>query len=421
MSSPLREMGIKSLVCTHCGLEHGLDMLYKCPACEGTLDAQYYTQPDQMRALFNSASLGKRESMWTFSPLLPVDADRRPVSLGEGWTPLLKVGNASNWFSLVDIHLKIEAANPTGSFKDRPVSVALTKACELGLSEVVTASSGNAGVSVAAYSARAGLNSVVIVPDGLPPSKLVPISLCGARVIAVRGHYSRAYQLARAWAEETGAFNVTSTLLSAFTTEGNKTVAYELWLQLKRVPDWILVPVSSGPLLVGTFKGYVEMHNAGLIDRLPRMVAVQASGCAPIARAFDRGDERVVPWDEPNTVARGIADPLQGYEDDGTLTLRRVRESGGVAMDVSDLEILEAVKMLARLEGLLVEPTGAVAAAGLKRLIASGRIKPGESAVCLITGHGLKDPISLGRELELAKPPAIEPTIKALRSSLRAL
>jgi threonine synthase len=415
MSTDEPAIMIQKLVCTSCDRAFDLEQRYKCPACSGTLDAVYAAEPEDVRALMDLAARGPRTSMWCFAPLLPVRNGTVPVTIGEGWTPLVRAARATTWAGVADAHLKIEAANPTGSFKDRPISVALTKATELGVHAVVTASSGNAGAALAAYAARAGLPAVVLVPDGLPGTKLTPASLYGARIIAVEGHFSRAYELAAAWAEATGALNVTSTLLSAFTTEGNKTVAYELWLQLGRVPEWVLIPVSSGPLLVGIFKGFRELRDAGVTAAVPRMVAVQASGCAPITRAFDLGATEVEAWADPVTVASGIRDPLQGYAEDGTLTLRRVRESGGLAIAVDDADIMAAAQVMAREEGLAAEPTGAVAVAGLIAMARRGLIGADETVVCLVTGHVLKDPDAFVRQLRLPPPPVITPDLTALR------
>lgn len=355
-------------------------------------------------------------TMWRWRAFLPVAPDVSPVTLGEGGTPLLRAERPERWGGVSDFWFKAETANPTGSFKDRPVAVALTKARELGVPGVVTASSGNAGASVAAYAARAGLPAIVLVPDDLPPGKAAQIALHGPRLVSVRGHFSRAYDLALAWAERSGWYDVTSSLLSAFPTEGNKTVAYELWEDLGRVPDWVLVPVSTGPLLVGTLKGFEELRHAGLTDRVPRMVAVQASGCAPIARAYDAGDDEVLAWGEPRTVASGIRDPLQGYADDGTLTLGCVRSSGGSVIAVDDDAILAAGVALARHEGQAAEPTGAVALAGAVSMIRNRDIAPDDSVVCLVTGHCLKDLDAYA--MHRSPSVAVEPNLQALIEAL---
>jgi threonine synthase len=388
---------------------------YKCPDCGGILDVDYDWSASLVEDVMRSARASVGGSMWVFQELLPVASDAVPVSLGEGLTPTIEAGHAP-WGG--KLWLKLEGANPTGSFKDRPVSVAVTRARELGVPGLITASSGNAGAAVAAYAARAGLPSVTLVPEGLPAGKLAQIGAPGTRLVAVRGNFSRAYELAQAWAVDSGWLNVTTTQLSAFPTEGNKTVAYELWLQLGHVPDWVLIPVSSGPLLVGALKGFQELMAAGLTDKLPRMVAVQAEGCAPIARAFRAGLTQVHEWRQPDTIATGIKDPLQGYADDGTRTLELARASGGAAVVVSDQEILAAVRGLAKEFGVLAEPTGAVGVAGLKAVAALNQDGPeaDDTVVCMITGHGLKELGIIGGLVP--PPPVIQPDLAALARAL---
>jgi threonine synthase len=405
---------VLSLRCTGCGRETGLDQLYKCPSCGRILEVQYRAEAYQRAASAGSLLAPGGDSIWSFRELLPIARSIEPVSLGEGCTALLPARRLGLPADANRIRLKLESTNPTGSFKDRPVSVAVTKAVELGVTGVITASSGNAGASVAAYAARAELPAVVLVPDGLPASKLTQIAMYGATLVAVRGHFSRAFALARQVADEQGWYNVTTTFLSAYPTEGNKTVAFELFQQLGEVPDHVLVPVGSGPLLVGALKGFRELVRLGVTDRVPAMTAIQAEGCAPIVRAFNAGDHEVVAWEDPRTVATGINDPLQGYADDGSLTLASVRDTGGVVTAVSDEAILVAAELLARAEGVFAEPTGAAAVAALAPLYRSGFLGAGDSVVALVTGHGLKDP---GAMTGLLDPPiVIEPDIAKLRS-----
>ncbi|HEX7127388.1 MAG TPA: threonine synthase [Thermodesulfobacteriota bacterium] len=400
------------LACVRCGRTHSLGERYRCPACGGILDVRYDMEAARRAGAAREVT-AEAAGMWGVRTLLPVAANVAPVSLGEGATPLVRAPRLAARLGVGELLLKLESANPTGSFKDRPVSVALTKARELGVGGVVTASSGNAGAAVSAYAARAGLPAVVLVPEGLVKAKLAQIAMYGATLVAVRGHFSAAYALAAELARHTGWYNVTTTCLSAFPTEGNKTVAYELLRQCGgTVPDWVMVPVGSGPLLVGTLKGFEELRALGLADRVPRMVAVQAEGCAPVARAFAAGADEVEAWGTPDTVASGIRDPLQGYADDGTLTLAAARRSGGAAVAVSDARILEATRDLARDEGVLAEPTGAAGVAGIAELRRRGAIGEGARVVALVTGHGLKDPAVLATLVP--EPPVVEPRLDAL-------
>jgi threonine synthase len=370
-----------SLACHSCSWRGEISNLYACPVCGSSLLVAYagtYEPPN-----------GKvDEGIWRYRRFLPVSADTKPVTLGEGSTPTLQARRLDPSGALL---LKNETVNPTGSFKDRPVAVAATVARELGLSGLVCASTGNTGVAVAAYAARAGLPAACVVPEATPAAKTAQIGAVGARIVRVRGNYSDAYALARA-AESYGWANLTSTYINPYMLEGDKTVAYEIFEQLgERIPDWVVVPVGAGPLLTAIHKGFEELGVSG-----PRMVAAQAAACAPVVRAFESGAKEVSEWEHSvETTASSIADPLRGYPEDGTRTLSVVRQSGGTAIAVSEEETREATIDLARSEGLLVEPGAAVAVAAYRKLAAQAVISRGEPAVVVLTGHGLKDPDAL--------------------------
>jgi threonine synthase len=229
----------------------------------------------------------------------------------------------------------------------------------------------------------------VVISSRAPKSKLAVAVAHGARVFSVAGDFSRAFAAAREAAAEVGLVNVTTTYVNCYAYEGNKSVAYELYEQMEVVPEWVVVPVGSGPLLYGVWKGFRELRRFGFVDRIPRLLAVQPEGCAPIARAFATGEE-VKPWSRVDTVVSGIDDPLQGYERDGTLTLVAVRESGGAALAVPDNEILRAGRILAHEEGMFVEPAAAASVAGAAAAKRLGYIDGSGAVVCLLTGHGLK-------------------------------
>jgi threonine synthase len=370
-----------SLTCHSCSWRGEISNLYACPVCGSSLLVAYagtYEPPN-----------GKvDEGIWRYRRFLPVSADSGPVTLGEGATPTLQARRLDPSGALL---LKNETVNPTASFKDRPVAVAATVARELSLSGLVCASTGNTGVAVAAYAARAGLPAACVVPEATPAAKTAQIGAVGARIVRVRGNYSDAYALARA-AESYGWANLTSTYINPYMLEGDKTVAYEIFEQLgERIPDWVVVPVGAGPLLTAIHKGFEELGVS-----VPRMVAAQAAACAPVVRAFESGATEVSEWEHPaETTASSIADPLRGYPEDGTRTLSVVRQSGGTAIAVSEEETREATIDLARSEGLLVEPGAAVAVAAYRKLAAQAVISRGERAVVVLTGHGLKDPDAL--------------------------
>jgi threonine synthase len=330
--------------------------------------------------------------MWRYRRHLPVSARAEPTTLGEGGTPLIGAPRLDPSGGLL---LKNETTNPTASFKDRPVAVAATVARELGLSGLICASTGNTGVAVAAYAARAGLPAACVVPKATPSAKLLQIEAVGAHIVRVDGDYSDAHALARSAAENFGWANLSSTYVNPYMLEGDKTVAYEIFEQLgERFPDWMLVPVGAGPLLTAIYKGFQELGATGVAT--PRMVAVQAAGCAPIVRAFEAEADEVREWEHPvDTAASSIADPLRGYPEDGTRTLSAVRQSGGRAVAISEKEMFGAMVDLASSEGLFVEPGAAVAVAAYRELADRKIIGAEERAVIVLTGHGLKDPDAL--------------------------
>ncbi|WBV43819.1 threonine synthase [Pseudoroseomonas cervicalis] len=369
------------LRCTACGEAHAPALLYACRRCGGILEVAGESGLAPPPALSGS--------MWREAAHLPVTEPEAIVSLGEGETPLLRAPRleASLPGFRGRIWLKDETRNPTGSFKDRLVSAGISKARELGARGVVCASSGNAGASVAAYAARAGMPAVIVVPAHTPQGKVTQIAAHGAVLLTVEGHYSRSYALAEKLAATQGLANLTTTFLNPWAVDGAKLAGLEIARQLGgRAPDHVLIPTGSGPLVQGVARG---LAMAGLSTRL---VAVQAEGCAPIARAWAAGEARVAAWDAPRTIASGISDPLIGYEADGTLTLRLVRESGGCAIAVSDDALKQAMRALARLEGIYAEPTGASPVAALAPLLARGLVAPEAELVLMVTGHGFKDP-----------------------------
>lgn len=398
------------LHCLGCGQAIPLGLHYTCPACGGILKVAYDYEAmagsRELRACLGSPAGGT--GMWRYRPLLPVRDQANIVSLGEGDTPLLPTVRLGRQLGVPGLMLKMEGANPTASFKDRPTSAGIGVAKEQGAERVIIASSGNAGAATAAYAARAGLPCLVVVPEGTPSGKVAQTLSTGARVVFTRGSYSNAYKLARDAAAAFGWANLSSTFLNPFTVEGDKTVAYELWQQLgRRVPDWIIVPIGAGPLLVGTCRGFEELRHLGLTDRLPAMIGVQSEGVHPVSDAFDAGETMVREWHQPTgTVSTGIADPLIGYPGDGTLTLAAIRSTGGHCLMAPDAATVEMGRRLAEAEGIFVEPTAATgiyAAAALRDRSVLGR---DDLVVALLTGHGLKTPAAyLG---EVPEPPVVD-------------
>jgi threonine synthase len=365
-----------------CPWTGAVELRQSCPACSATLRLTYPSP----RAPWDDGATG----VWRYRSWLPIDAATTPVTLGEGGTPLI---DAEPLDPAVRVLIKDESRNPTLSFKDRPVAVATTVARERGAEGLLCASTGNTAVAVAAYAARAGLPAVCLVPARTPLAKLRMATGAGASVLRVEGEYSAAHALAGGLARRLGWANLTSTYLNPFMLEGDKTVALELFDQLGgRLPDAIVVPVGAGPLLAGIAQGIEELRADGRVDGTRvRLHAVQAAGCAPIARAYAAG-RPVEPWpDAPATRAGSIADALAGYPEDGQRTLDCVVDSGGAVLAAHD-EALEAAASDLRLRlGLSAELGAAAAAAGLRQLRADGRVHDGETVVLVVTGHGAKD------------------------------
>ncbi len=379
------------LRCVFCGCECPCGVVYACTRCGGSLEVVLdYPVGDEVKDM-----LGRVGDVWSCRPLLPVPGeDVEVVTLGEGGTPLVPAlfagGEARR--SGVRTFLKNETVNPTLSFKDRFASVGVTAARAFGASGVVAASTGNTAVSVAAYAARVGVPCRIFVPAGTSRAKTGCAERFGAELVRVEGSFSDAHRAAVEEAEHTGAFNLTSTYLNPFAVEGNKTLAYEVFAALGRVPDWVIVPVGAGPLLWAAWKGFVELNRLGLADGVPRMVGVQDAGCAPIVRAFEEGSEEVRPWEGAlDVTAEGIADPLSSYPRDGTRTLGVIRRSSGRAVAVGGDEIRRAADMLARRDGVLVEAAAAAAAAAWFRLNEKGHFAEGQTVVVVLTGHGAKE------------------------------
>ena len=401
------------LRCVDCGHAMPADVRYACEKCGGILEVE---EPIGT-SIGDHAYL--RRTMWRYADRLSVADAGAIVSLGEGCTPLHRAKRleASIPGFKGEIWIKDETINPTGSFKDRLISAAVSRARELECRGIICASSGNAGASTAAYAARAGMDAIIVVPTRTPEEKLTQIASYGALLVKVDGHYSHSYDVAIRLAEEQGLFNVTTTFLNPYGVDALKVVGEELAEQLGgRVPDYVLVPTGAGPLVKGVVQGFAERPGG----RLPKTVAVQAAGCAPIVRAFERGEETVTAWGEPQTIASGISDPLIGYERDGSYTLRLVRQSGGLAAAVSDDEIRAAMSDLARMEGLLAEPTGASSFAAARKLIETDRISRDAIVVCMVTGHGYKDmKVFRSLPIRVSHLPA-EPVAAQLASVLEA-
>jgi len=367
---------------------------------------------DSLRDSVDTSLWRKRPlSIWRYEELLPLDRASVKVSLGEGGTSLHRSIRLAERLGLKKLHVKNEGENPTGSFKDRGMTVGVSKAVEIGAERVVCASTGNTSASLAAYAAKAGLECIVVIPsEKVALGKLAQAIVHGARVVQLEGSFDDALRVVLELAQsKTGLYLLNS--INPYRLEGQKTLAYEVWDQLGgRVPDAVIVPVGNAGNISAIWKGFQDLNQLGLISDLPRMIGIQAEGASPIAEAFRRGLSKIDPVPNPETVATAIR---IGSPASWKKALRAVRGSKGLVETVTDTEILEAQRLLARLEGIFVEPASASSVAGLKKLVEVGAVSHKEEVACVTTGHGLKDPEIIGRICE--KPI----TVSADQSSIR--
>ncbi|WP_366656128.1 threonine synthase [Fodinicurvata sp. EGI_FJ10296] len=407
-------MPAETLRCISCGETVSIALMPStCASCGGILN---YVGPAATHGRDDGTDAdhpADPNSLWQWAEFLPHCAPANRITLGEARSPLLECGRIGRDAGLADFWIKNDSVMPTGSFKDRAIALAVSLALEHGREGLVLSSSGNAGASGAAYAARAGLPIVVLVPETAPAAKLRQIAITGARLVTVAGATSDCCRMAAALAAERGWVNLTTTFHNPYGVDGYATIAYEL-APLK--PDVVLLPISSGPLLAGVMKGFEAMKAAGRIGRIPRPVAIQAAACAPIAKAFAEGGD-VSPWQHRATIASALNDTLAGYERDGDYTLHWIRKYGGAATAVDDDAIADAVRRLARREGIVLEPSAAVPIAALSDLRERGIITPGERVVAVATGHGLKD-LSCAPEPDLEAPISADAGSDAVLTSI---
>ena len=378
-------MFLRYLECTACGLRHEWSHLQNlCTACHKPLFA-IVDLAKAGRALTREALATREKSLWRYREVLPLPASVEPVSLGEGGTPLLR---ATKFADDVDLWIKDESLNPTQSFKARGMSVAVSMAKHLGATKLAVPSAGNAGGALAAYAARARLEAHIFMPRDTPRANIIECRELGAHVTLIDGLITDCgAEIARRKADE-GWFDM-STLKEPYRIEGKKTLGYELAEQLDwKLPDVILYPTGGGTGLIGMWKAFDEMEVLGWIDRKrPRLFSVQASGCAPIVRAFEAGEKFAAEFPNAHTIASGLRVPKAIGD---FLILKILRQSNGGAVAVDDQEIVRVVRDVGSTEGLFVAPEGAACFAALKSLRRAGKIDIGERVVIFNTGSGIK-------------------------------
>ena len=380
---------VEGLRCRECARPYPAEALHVCEYCFGPLEVAYDYEAIAASVSRESIAAG-RQSLWRYADLLPADATA-PIDLGAGMTPLVRADRLAAELGLGELWIKNDTLNPTGSFKDRVVSVALTKARELGFKVAACASTGNLANSVAAHAARAGMDSYVFIPHDLEQGKVVTSAVYGGNLIAVEGNYDDVNRLCAELTSEHPTWAFVNVNVRTYYAEGSKTLAFEVAEQLGwQAPDHVVVPIASGSQLVKIAKGFRELHKVGLLDGpeppAVRISGAQAEGCSPVATAFAEGTDHIRPQ-KPSTIAKSLA---IGNPADGFYALDEVRRSGGAIGSVTDDEIVEGIRLLARTEGIFAETAGGVTIATLAKLAASGVVRKDERVVAYVTGLGLK-------------------------------
>ncbi|MBA3571962.1 MAG: threonine synthase [Pyrinomonadaceae bacterium] len=381
-------MNITHLECAACGLEHKAQRLHNlCRECGKPLLVRYDLERAG-RSLTKQSLSGRRADMWRYREVLPVESDENVVTLGEGWTPLLRTERLGQKLGLRNLYIKDESQNPTQSFKARGMTAAVSMARELGARKLAVPSAGNAAGALAAYSARAGLECFIFMPSDTPRANVVECEQTGAHVSLVEGLITDCGAEVGRRKEAEGWFDV-STLKEPYRIEGKKTLGYELAEQLDwTLPDVIVYPTGGGTGLIGMWKAFDEMEKMGWIGpERPRMVTVQAAGCAPIVRAFEEGKRFAEEFPNAATVASGLRVPRAIGD---FLIIDALRESAGAAIAVTDEELIAATREIGAAEGLFCAPEGAACLPALRKMIEAGQVKPEERVVLFNTGAGVK-------------------------------
>jgi len=406
---------IKGLKCRECGREYPVEPIYVCEFCFGPLEVAYDYK--SIAKAINRKKIEKREqNLWRYRELLPIDGDPQ-VGLNSGFTPLVKADRLAKVLGVDELYIKDDTVvHPTLSFKDRVVSIALTKAKEFGFDTVACASTGNLAHSVSAHGASSGFKRFIFIPATLEASKIIASLVYEPNLIAVDGNYDDVNRLCSEVANKY-RWAFVNINIRPFYAEGSKTIGYEIVEQLGwKAPDNVVVPCASGSLLTKVWKSFKEFKEVGILKELDTKVfAAQATGCSPIAAAIKQGTDVIRPV-KPNTIAKSLA---IGNPADGFYATQVVRETEGYGEDVSDQEIIDAIKLLAKTEGIFAETAGGVTLASTKKLIDSGRIKRDGVTVICITGNGLKTQEAL--QGHVAAPHYIKPNLASFEEVLEKI
>lgn len=397
------------LACVNCGATFPADeILYNCTKCGHLLTVKYpLDEINVTRAAWDRRPL----SVWRYKELLPVHGE--PVTLQEGGTPLYHLKKLGEEMGIPHLYAKHEGMNPSGSFKDRGMTVGVSMALQLGKKSVACASTGNTSASLAVYAAKAGIPAVVLLPAGkVAVGKVAQALMHGAKVISIRGNFDRALEMVHDLCLSHGLYLLNS--INPYRLEGQKTIGFEAIDQLGQIPDRIVLPVGNAGNISAVYKGLLELQDLGFIDRLPMMTGIQAQGSSPIVRAIRENLPEVIPEQHPETIATAIR---IGAPVNAEKALIAIRKTGGLAEWVTDDEILRMQRDLARKEGIGVEPASAASVAGIRKLAENGMIDRDERIVCVVTGHLLKDPDSVIKQCE--PPTEIDADLPSLLSALQ--
>ncbi len=397
------------LECVNCGATYPADeILYNCTKCGHLLAVKYSLDTINVtRAAWDKRPL----SVWRYKELLPVHGE--PVTLQEGGTPLYHLKKLGEEMGIPHLYAKHEGMNPSGSFKDRGMTVGVSMALQLGKKSVACASTGNTSASLAVYAAKAGIPAVVLLPAGkVAVGKIAQALMHGAKVISIRGNFDKALEMVHDLCLTHGLYLLNS--INPYRLEGQKTIGFEVVDQLGYVPDRFVLPVGNAGNISAVYKGLLELQDLGFIDRLPMMTGIQAQGSSPVVRAMRENLPEVVPEQQPETIATAIR---IGAPVNAEKALTAIRKTGGLAESVTDEEILRMQRDLARKEGIGVEPASAASVAGIRKLAERGMIDRNERIVCVVTGHLLKDPDTVIKQCE--PPTEIDADLPSLLSALR--
>ncbi len=400
--------------CINCHTKYDIDeIVYFCKKCGDILEIKM--DIERAAETVKTGDYKKTPiSVWRYRDFMPIHEATKVVTLNEGGTGLHRSERLGEALGLTNLWIKNEGENPTGSFKDRGMTVGVTKAVELGARHVICASTGNTSASLAAYAARAGIRCTVLIPSGkIAYGKLSQAMIHGAKVLQVRGNFDEALEFVLKLAEKHPSIYLLNSI-NPFRIEGQKSLGYEICEQLNYdAPDRLIVPVGNAGNISAIWKGFSEFYKLGLIKNLPKMTGIQAAGSAPIAKAIKSHSNKIVPVAEPETVATAIR---IGAPVSWKKAINAINDSHGTAETVTDEEILNAQKLLAQIEGIFVEPASASSIAGLKKLVRNGIINKDERIVCVTTGHGLKDPDTAIKMSE--KPVEVDAEMTAIENAL---